>query len=137
MSLANYSPDLYVLTVNGRILTDYGETTTPVTDAPIDPKSVLRRGQGGNAVRIDRTNPGRAVSIFLNPGGPDSAYMQALFTSNANISLSALQIGTLEASVGVEGVIVNDTSNGRGGSVITDDQYNLEFNVWTATKGGV
>ncbi|WP_238347294.1 hypothetical protein [Pseudomonas taiwanensis] len=84
MSLSNFSTDLFVVTVNGRQIQDWGETATPYTDAPIDAKSQLRRGQGGNAVRLDRINPGREVNIYLNPGSPDSAYMQGLYNSNAN-----------------------------------------------------
>ena len=136
MSLNNYSTDLLVITVNGRIISDWGETTTPFTDEPIDPKTTLRRGQGGNATRLDRLNPGRRVNLFLNPGSPDSAFMQGLFESNANITISKQQIGTLEAAVGVEGAIVNDASVGRGGTTISDDNYIIELNRWTATKGG-
>ncbi len=137
MSLSNFSTDLYVATVNGRVISDWGETATPVTDAPIDAKSQLRRGQGGNGIRLDRINPGREVNLFLNPGSPDSAFMQGLFNSNANITFSSTQIGTLEADVGIEGVIVNDASKGRAGSTITDDQYLIQFNSWTSAKGGI
>lgn len=136
MSVNNFSTDLFVVTVNGRIISDWGETATPFTDAPIDARSQLRRGQGGNAVRLDRINPGREINLFLNPGSPDSSFMQGLFTSNANITASKTQIGTLEAAVGIEGVITNDASIGRGGSTISDDQYIVQFNSWTATKGG-
>ena len=136
MSLNNYSTDLLVITVNGRIISDWGETATPFTDEPIDPKTTLRRGQGGNATRLDRLNPGRRVNLFLNPGSPDSSFMQGLFESNANIEISKQQIGTLEAAVGVEGAIVNDASVGRGGTTISDDNYIVELNRWTATKGG-
>lgn len=132
----NFSTDLFVVVVNGRTITDFGETATPFTDDPIDPKVTLRRGQGGNAVRLNRINPGRNVKLFLNPGSPDSAYMQGLMNSNANITISKTQIGTLETAIGTEGVIVNDASNGRGGSTITDDQYIMEFNGWTSMKGG-
>lgn len=135
MSLSNFSTDLNVITVNGRQIKDWGETATPYTDGPIDPKVSLRRGQGGNAIRLNRINPGRAVSLFLNPGSPDSAYLQGLFTSNANITLTRTQIGTLEVSLGVEGVIVNDGQVGRGGTTITDDEFQFEFNNWTASKG--
>lgn len=135
MSLSNFSTDLNVITVNGRQMQDWGETATPYTDAPIDPKTSLRRGQGGNAIRLNRINPGRAVSLFLNPGSPDSAYLQGLFTSNANITLTRTQIGSLEVSLGVEGVMVNDGQVGRGGTTITDDQFMFEFNNWTASKG--
>lgn len=135
MSLSNFSTELMVVTVNGRMLTDYGETATPVTDAPIDAKSQLRRGQGGNAIRLDRINPGREVNIFLNPGSADSAYMQGLFNSKANITYTYTQIGSLETALGSEGVIVNDGQRGRGGSTITDDQFTMQFNIWEATRG--
>ncbi|AVD86190.1 hypothetical protein [Pseudomonas sp. SWI44] len=135
MSLSNFSTDLFVVTVNGRQIQDWGETATPYTDAPIDAKSQLRRGQGGNAVRLDRINPGREVNIYLNPGSPDSAYMQGLYNSNANVTVSVTQIGTLETALGSEGVIVNDGQRGRGGSTITDDQFTMQFNIWEATRG--
>lgn len=136
MSLANFSTDLTVVTLNGRQLTDWGENATPYTDEPIDPASALRRGLGGNAVRLDRKNPGRRVTLYLNPGSPDSAYVQGLFNSGANITLSFTQIGTLENAVGTEGVIVNDAARGRAGMTITDDQFVIEFNGWTGLRGG-
>ena len=136
MSLANFSTDLTVVTLNGRQLTDWGENATPYTDEPIDPASALRRGLGGNAVRLDRKNPGRRVTLYLNPGSPDSAYVQGLFNSGANITLSFTQIGTLENAVGTEGVIVNDAARGRAGMTISDDQFVIEFNGWTGLRGG-
>ncbi len=135
MSLNNFSNDLTVVTINGRQIQDWGETTTPYTDAPIDPRSQLRRGQGGNAVRLDRQNPGREVNVYLNPGSSDSAYVQGLLNSNANITLTFTQIGTLETALGSEGVIVNDGQRGRAGSTITDDQFTMQFNIWEATRG--
>jgi len=134
MALQNFSTELSVVTVNGRRIQDWGDTATPYTDAPIDPKSQLRRGQGGSAVRLDRINPGRTVNLYLNPGSADSAYMQGLFNSGANITLSFTQIGTLETAVGAEGVIVNDGQRGRAGSTISDDQFIIEFNSWTASR---
>lgn len=136
MSVNNMSTDLLAVSVNGRLITDWGNTDPAYTDAPIDPKSTLRRGQGGNAARLDRKNPGRTVTLNLNPGGPDSAYMQALINSGASIILNKTQIGTLESAIGSEGVIVNDGTTGRGGQNISDDQYIIEFNGWTQSKGG-
>lgn len=135
MALNDFSTDLCVITVNGRQITDFGETATPYTDDPIDPAAALRRGQGGNAIRLNRINPGRSVNLFLNPGSPDSAYMQGLYTSNANITLTFMQIGTGEIAAGAEGVIVNDGQRGRGGMTITDDQFTIEFNSWSASRG--
>lgn len=132
--LNNFSTDLTTVTVNGRVISDWGETDPPYTDEPIDPKSTMRRGQGGNAVALDRINPGRRVTLQLNPGGDDASYMQGLFNSNATITLSYTQIGTLENAIGTEGRIVNDTSNGRGGQTITDSGFIIEFNNWTSLK---
>jgi hypothetical protein len=137
MALTNYGPDGSVLTINGRLIADFGENASPFVDEPIDPKTSLRRGQGGKAVRLNRKNPGRRVQVYLNPGSPDSAYVQGLFTSNANITLSWTQIGTLEAAIGTDGVITNDAAMNRAGTTISDDQYTFEFNVWNGTKGGV
>lgn len=135
MALNNFSTANSVVTVNGREITDWGENATPYTDEPIDARSALRRGQGGNAVRLDRINPGRRVTLYLNPGSPDSAYLQGLFNSNANIELTWTQIGTLDAAVGAEGVIVNDGARGRAGMTISDDQFIIEFNSWTGQRG--
>lgn len=136
MSLNNFSTSNSVFTVNGRIITDFGENATPYNDEPIDAKSILRRGQGGNATRLDRINPGRRVTVYLNPGSPDSAYMQGLMNSNANIEATWTQIGTLDAAVGAEGIIVNDGARGRAGTTITDDQFIMEFNSWSPSRGG-
>lgn len=135
MAINNFSTSNAVVTINSRVIQDWGETATPYTDEPIDPRSTLRRGQGGNAVRLDRINPGRRVTLNLNPGSTDAAYMQGLMNSGANIELTFTQIGTLDAAVGAEGVIVNDGSRGRAGTTISDDQFIIEFNAWTATRG--
>lgn len=135
MALHNFSTVNSVVTINGRVIQDWGENTTPYSDEPIDARSTLRRGQGGNAVRLDRKNPGRRVTLYLNPGSPDSAYMQGLFNSNANVELTFTQIGTLDAAVGAEGVIVNDAARGRAGTTISDDQFIIEFNAWTGARG--
>jgi hypothetical protein len=136
MALSNYSTDLNTVNINGRVLTDWGNADPAITEGPIDPKRALRRGQGGGAAKLGRINPGRTVTLNFNPGSADSAYMQALYNSGATIKYGRTQIGTLEAVLGTEGVIVNDGQTGRAGQNITDDQYIIEFNKWTETKGG-
>ncbi|HEC73113.1 MAG TPA: hypothetical protein ENI26_01935 [Methylophaga aminisulfidivorans] len=136
MAINNFSVEQIVVTVNGREITDWGESEQPISEAPIDPKATLRRGKGGGAVRLDRVNPGRALTLSLNPGSPDSAYMQSLFNSNATITYTRQVIGTLEKVIGTEGVIVNDGPVNRGGQTISDDEYMIELNAWTGLKGG-
>lgn len=135
MAINNYSTDLLVVTVNGLPITDWGEGT-PFRDEPIDPKSTLRRGQGGGGSRLDRLNPGRRVTLNIQPGSPNAAYLSSLMNSRANVSITRTQIGTLESAVGSEGIFTNDGPNDRGGQTITDDQFIMEFNSWTDTKGG-
>lgn len=131
MAINNFSTENTVVVVNGRQIQDWGETDPPISEAPIDPRAVLRRGLGGNAVRLDRLNPGRTVTLNINPGSADASYLQALFTSRANITYTRTNIGTLENAIGSEGVMVNDGTVGRGGVTITDKQFIIEFNSWT------
>lgn len=137
MSLVNIITENTVVTVNGRELTDWGEAEHPVVEESIDPRSTIRRGMGGNAVRLDRLNPGRRVTLNLNPGGADSAYMQGLLNSSANITYTRTVIGTLENTVGSEGAIINDGAiNRAGGASISDDVFIMEFNAFTTLRGG-
>ena len=137
MAIENYGVGLFECTVNGALLEDWGNTDPAFNADPIDQQSTLLRGIGGNAVRLDDLNPGKRVTLNLKPGGKASAVMQGLLNSGANITLTYSQIGTLESAIGSEGVLVNTGPTGRAGrSSITDDQFIIEFNVWTETKGG-
>lgn len=136
MALPNFSPNNTVIEVNGREITEWGQAATPYTDDQIDQKSQLIRGQGGRAIRNDRDNPGRAVEIMVMPGSADSAFLQGLYNSNADITMSKTVIGTFEVAVGTEGVIINNGQSGRAGSTITDDQYSIQFNIWDDSRGG-
>lgn len=136
MALGNFSTINNVVTVNGRQISDWGEDANPITEEPIDQSSNLRRGYGGSAVRLDRINPGRRVTLNINPGSPDAAYLQGLFMSRANITYTRTVIGSLENVLGSEGVMTNDGTVQRGGVTISDDQFIFEFNVWEGLKGG-
>lgn len=136
MSINNYSADLNTVNVNGRVMTDWGESDPPITEDDIDPQSTLRRGQGGNAARLDRINPGKSIVLNFNPGSADSSFMQALLNSKATIVYGRTQVGTLETVLGTEGVIVSKGQSGRGGQTITDDQWTIEFNGWIESAGG-
>ena len=136
MALESFSTDLHAVNINGRLINDWGDSDPPYTESPIDQKTTLKRGFGGRAVRFDRINPGQEVVLNLMPGSPDSAFMQALMNSNADISLGRYQVGTLESAVGAEGAIINRGQKGRGGASLSDDQYIIQFNVWTETAGG-
>lgn len=135
--MSNYSQALNVVTINGRPIKAFGVSSTPVSDGPIDPKSTILRGNGGKGTRLDRISTGGMCTLALEPGSSDSAYVQGLYNSGATISYTRQQIGTLEVVSGTEGAIISTGKNDRGGATsISDDIYNLEFNVWTELKGG-
>lgn len=125
-----------VVTVNGRQITDWGLSETPINEEPIDQKRTVRRGQGGNAVMLERINPGRRVTLQINPASADAAYLHGLYESGAIITYTRTQVGSLENSIGTEGVIVTESPVGRGGSSVTDDTFVMEFNAWQSIKGG-
>lgn len=134
MALPSFSTDKTVIVVNGREITDWGDTDPPYTEAPIDAQAVLRRGLGGSAVRLDRINPGRTVTLNLNPGSPDASFMQGLMISKSNVTLGKTIISSAEKAAGDQGVIVNDGQTGRAGQTITDNVFIMEFNSWIESK---
>ena len=132
--LNNFNTDSAAVFVNGRQIKDWGETDPPFKHSEIDPKRVLRRGIGGNAIATARKNPGRRVTLSLNPGGDDASFLSGLYNSDATINLEYAQIGTAETAIGAEGLITSDGESGRGGVSITDAVYTIEFNLWSSTK---
>ena len=126
-----------VVTVNGRLISDWGASDPAYSDEPIDTKRNLIRGLGGNAVVLERTNPGRRVTLSLRPGSEDSAYLQGLYNTGAVITLTRTQVGALDGAVGTEGVMTQEQGVTRvGHGQISDDVYTFEFNTWSATRGG-
>lgn len=134
MAINNFSTDLFTVNVNGTPINDWGVTDPPYSEEPINPRSTLQLALGGNALRLDRINPGRRVTLNLNPGGSDAGFLQGLMNAGTTITLGKIQVGTGEAAFGSEGTIVNDGTVGRGGSSVTDNVFIIEFNIWTATK---
>lgn len=126
-----------VVTVNGRRITDWGTSDTPISEEPIDQKRTLVRGMGGNATMLERINPGRRVTLNVRPSSPDSAFLHGLYESGAIITYSRTQVGSLENAIGTEGVSINESQVTRGGSTsVSDDVFVFEFNVWQSIKGG-
>lgn len=135
MADSNYSTDNMVVTLNGRLLTQWGQGV-PVSDSEIDPDGALIRGLGGTVIRFDRTNPGRQVVLNIAPGSPDSAYIQGLRTQRANLTLSITQVSTLESKLGTKGMFLGKGSSDRGDENFSDDAYTMAFGVWVETAGG-
>ncbi len=134
MAIQNFSTANVLVSVNGQVIDDWGKAEEPYTDEFINPPSALEIGLGGNGVRFDRNSPGRRVTLSLNPGSPQASFLQGLLNSNANITIGKTILGTLEESVGLNGVITTDGPVGRGGMSATDNVFTIEFVGWTQTK---
>lgn len=130
-----FSVENTVITVNSRAIEDWGAAEPPYSDVPIDQKRTLIRAQGGNAVVLERKNPGRRITLNLLPGSADSAYLHALYVSGDPITISRNQVGSMNAAIATEGVIVQEGENTRAGSTsISDDQYIIEVNDWDEVR---
>ena len=128
---------LTVVTVNGRRITDWGQSDSPIVEEPIDQKRSLVRGLGGNGAILERINQGRRVTLSVMPASPDSAYLHGLYESGAIITYTRTQVGSLESSIGMEGISINENQVARGGAgSFSDDTFVFEFNVWQSVKGG-
>lgn len=126
-----------VVTVNGRIISDWGQAEPPITEEPIDPKRTLIRGIGGNAVVLERKNNGKRVTLHLLPGSADSAFLMGLHNSGATVTYTRSHITAIDGTVCSEGVIINEPQAGRGGAgQIGDDTFVMEFNVNASSRGG-
>nr|DAI76098.1 MAG TPA: Protein of unknown function (DUF3277) [Caudoviricetes sp.] len=126
-----------VITVNGRIISDWGGADPAYQDEPIDPKRVLMRGLGGNATVLERSNPGRRVTLNLKPGSADSSFLQGLYNSGSVITLTQTQVGAIDGAIGTEGVMTQEQTKTRAGaSTISDDVFVFEFNKWESSRGG-
>lgn len=133
-----FSTDNTVITVNGRLITDWSAEGTPIAEEPINQKRNLMIGQGGNGLVMERKAQGYRVTLSLNPASADAAFLNSLSNSGATIAYTRNQLGALESIIATEGVITGEQSVGRGGadnaSPVT---YVMEFVHFVALKGGL
>lgn len=132
MALSNLSAEntIMVITAVG-LIDDWGRTDPPFTVEPIDDQANLLRGLGGNAVRFHRKNPGIRITLNLMPGSPQALALQALVTTQSEVSGSYASIAGLEGAVFSEGVVTRGKSMARGGPGMNDATFVIEANKGT------
>jgi hypothetical protein len=133
MALSDLSVENTIVVITGvGVIDDWGRTDPPFTIEPIDDKSVLSRGLGGNAVKFTRKNPGQRLTLNLMPGCKQAIGLQALVNSGAEVSGSYASIAGYEGAVFAEGVATRGKSMGRGGPGMNDATFIFEFNAGIA-----
>ena len=138
MSLSKaFTTENTAVTVNGRLITDFGTAEQPITEEFINPKRTLVQGVGGNAVVLERKKHGLRLTLSLMAGSPDSAFMHGLYMTGGTVTYGRMQVGSADLVGATEGVVVNESAITRGGaSSISDDVYVIEFNSCTSMRGG-
>lgn len=137
MALASYSPSQVVLHINGRRISNYGQSETPISVETIDEKHSLIRGMNGNAIKTTRVNNGWTLTVELLPGSSNSKYLTRLYNElvQEDYEATLVVIATGESVSLSEGVLNLTGPIGRGGTSITDDIFTLQFNIGTVTLG--
>lgn len=136
MATRQFDNDNFVVNLQGRDIDDWGTTDPPFVAEDIDDTNTLNRGFGGNAANFRRSNPGMRFTMNLTPGSPQSAYLSGLYRANTIVRGGYVNVGTLEAGAGFEGIITRRPNTGRGGPGLADDTWVVEFNRSERNYGG-
>tara|TARA_A200000159_G_C7176155_1_gene277522 strand:+ start:170 stop:586 length:417 start_codon:yes stop_codon:yes gene_type:complete len=138
MALTNINPNNCILIVNGRRLTEWGTSDSPITITSVDPKREMVACQNGDAVVTERVVQMKNITVNLKQHSADSAYMSAIFNSaGGQVSVSYTTMDTGESFVSSEGIITNIGDSDRGGSTASDDSYEMVFNDNVHTRGSI
>ncbi len=124
-----------ILIINGRKISEFGESETPVRFASVNPKRQFKRGQGGTVLKLTRINPGRTLTVAVMPGSKDSAYLSGLWQSGDDIEAQWVVMGTDEKIVISEGIATDLDEISRGGMNPSDDVYTYDFNKFLPEMG--
>lgn len=123
-----FGPANTTLIVFGIPIDDFGDTDPPFTIEELEQRATLKRGIGGNTLRLDNKTRPKRLTINLMPGSIQARQLIAAEKSGADCTFVCQQIGTNERVAGFDGVMTQRGSMGRGGKTsITDDQFVFEF----------
>lgn len=125
-----------IYTVNGRRITQWGSTDTPVADSTVDPKRTIVKGQGGHAAVGENAAPGVQHVISVLRGSSDSSFLSGIFAGDGRVTVAYSQLGTLESFASQEGIITDRGDFNSGSGSVTDDTYTIVFNNVIQTRGG-
>ena len=138
MALTNINPNNCILIVNGRRLTEWGTSDSPITITSVDPKREMVSCPNGDAVVTERVVQMKNITVNLKQFSADSSFMSAIYNSSGGqVSVSYTTMDTGESFVSSEGIIINISDSDRGGSTASDDSYEMMFNRNVHTRGSI
>lgn len=130
MSISSFSPGDGLLILNGIEITEFGQTTSPITIEDVNPRTQMTYGLGGGALSMKPVTRRKRLTVNLLPGSAQSRSLVAMEKADVTIQGSWAQLGQIEAEVLVDGKIVSRGPRGRAGEStgsVTDDQFVIEF----------
>lgn len=136
MALSNFSSPNCVLYINGRQISEFGQSTTPVSISQLNDSAALVQGMNGNAVRYDTINEGWGLSVALLPDTDDSAFLSSIANAKGgDVYATYVTISTGETVTLAEGIFTSRGALNRGGTGFGDDEFNFQFNVGSVDTG--
>jgi hypothetical protein len=129
MAMIDYGAAGANLSINGITISSFGDVDPPIVIEDIEPRSALKRGTGGLAVRLDNVTRAKRLTINLLPGSDEARQIIALDKTRVDFFGTFSQSGTGESLMFYSGILVNRGQVGRGGKTnASDDQFIFEFN---------
>lgn len=129
MAMHDYGAAGSNLSINGITIGSLGDVDPPIVIEDIEPRSTLKRGTGGQSVRLDNVTRAKRLTIHLLPGSDEARQLIALDKSRVDFFGMFNQSGTGESIVFFDGIMVNRGQLGRGGKTnVSDEQFIFEFN---------
>lgn len=131
--MANVPIESVRLTINGRVISDWGDTDPPVeiSEAAL---ANIKRGQGGRSVGATIKNQERTLTIHLLLGGEDVAFIEGLILSGSlvcEISYDNLPFNIAGAGQGL--LTTTGAISGGGDTPTTDKSYTFALSNWVGT----
>jgi hypothetical protein len=129
MAMIDYGAAGANLSINGITISSFGDVDPPIVIEDIEPRSALKRGTGGLAVRLDNVTRAKRLTVNLLPGSDEARQIIALDKTRVDFFGTFSQSGAGESLVFYSGILVNRGQIGRGGKTnASDDQFIFEFN---------
>ena len=108
MALPNINPNNCVFIVNGRRITEWGTSDSPITITTVDPKREMVACQNGDAIVVERVTQMVEITLNLKQNGADSSFMSAIYNSSGGqVSVSYTIMNTGESFLSDEGIVTN------------------------------
>lgn len=128
MATYNYRPEAIQLSINGRLIQQFGKNDNGVETETNDDKNMVTRLLNGDSVITGRLQEGATQTIYLARGSKDAQFMQSAY-DNATVLGSAVNVMSEgnESVVCSEGAVTKVSSVNHFGTEIDDAVFTVQY----------